>query len=108
MFNRSYARTLRVGKLMLGSLLTVSMVAGDRTWHASISVLKPNYKPKAADKMPPDDVEIIRAQLEEMLEGVGVKEKSEFFQAGSAFHLMRQLTDEEWAGMGQMAAAGDN
>jgi hypothetical protein len=99
MLQRRFAKDFKVGKLRLSSILTLSLMGGESSWHVSISKLDRRYQPIPIGRVSEADRDVIREQLDELLEGVGVEDKTTYTESESAFHLMRPLTDEELSGL---------
>lgn len=106
--NRRFSKDIRVGKLRLSAILTCSLIAGESTWHASISVLDRRYQPVPAGRISDNDFEIIRLELETLMEGVGDEAETSYMQSDSVFHMSRPLTTEEIDGLPNQAHAQNN
>jgi hypothetical protein len=97
--NRRYGKDFRLGKLRLSSILTLSLMDKDPTWHVSISVLDRRQQPTPIERVPEASREAILQKLNDLLSGVGDEERSTYTESETAFHLIRPLTVEEKAGL---------
>jgi hypothetical protein len=98
MLDRSYARTIKFGDVHMDTVLTVMVSGNEAAWCASISVMHPDGQPLPVAQAGEAALDFVRAELEKMLEGVGVASESRFSDNGGvALYLARPLTDEERA-----------
>lgn len=97
MLNPAYRQTVRLGDVRMGSILTVTVLEGEPSWHASISVLRPDSTPTPLAHVGEAARAFIRAELERMLAGVGVEAESRVEEGETALHLVRPLRQGERA-----------